>query len=210
MIKFQKSRKIDTFNYFKVYYNKIVRYFYLGGHMEERWNSIPEFQGFEASDQGRIRKSEYVSTYKDGSTKVCPAKVLSNHLNSGTVVTNLLGSTYHTHRLVASAFLGDISRKHIRFIDGDRTNVKLSNLKCCTPSESVKYDIQKGIRVNPPVYRGVKVVCNETGFVYRSIKNLSENLNLPRSTVRRYIHQHKQINGFTYSIYTGGGESDAE
>jgi hypothetical protein len=178
--------------------------------MNEIWKPIPEFQGYEASNLGRIRRSEYVAYFPDGSSKTVSPEILSNHINSGTVVTNFLGNTYHTHRLVASAFYGNISRKHIRFIDGDRLNVKLSNLRCCTPSESVKEDIAEGVRKNPPVYRGVKVVCNETGKIYRSIKNLSESLSMPRSSVRRYIYNKKPIQGFTYSIYSGGGDSDAE
>lgn len=178
--------------------------------MQENWKPIPQFQGYyEASDLGRIRRSKYTSVYADGSIKDHPAKILSNRVNSGVVVTNFSGMTYHTHRLVASAFFGNIDKMHIRFIDGNKLNVKLSNLRCCTPSESVKEDIAEGIRKNPPVYRGVRVICNETGFVYRSIKALAETLNLPRSTVRRYIYQRKTINGHTYSVYYGGGESDA-
>ena len=177
--------------------------------MTEQWKPIPEFQGYEASDQGRIRKSAYTTTYSDGSIVEYPAQVLTNHVNSGTVVTNFNGNTYHTHRLVASAFHTDIQKKHIRFIDGNRLNVALSNLQCVTPAESVKADIDVGIRKNPPVYRGVRVICNETGIVYRSIKQLSETLNLPRSSVRRYIHQGKVVQGYTYSIYRGGGDSDA-
>lgn len=178
--------------------------------MTEQWQPIPEFQGYEASDQGRVRRSEVVHSYADGSIRIDPPEILPNHINSGVVVTNFNGNTYHTHRLVASAFYGDIKKLHIRFADGDKLNVTLSNLKCYTPSESVKFDITAGTRKNPPVYRGVQVICNETRVVYRSIKSLADHLNLPRSSVRRYIHTGKPIDGFTYSIYLGGGESDAE
>ncbi len=178
--------------------------------MTEQWKPIPTFPGYEASDMGRIRRSAYTINYSNGNVEEYPPCILENHINSGVVVTNFDGATHHTHRLVAEAFFIDISRKHIRFADGNKLNVKFSNLICCTPSESVKEDISKGIRKNPPVYRGVRLICNETGLVYRSIKQLADTLNLPRSTVRRYIHQHKQLKGNTYSIYHGGGESDAK
>ena len=178
--------------------------------MSEQWKSIPNFPGYEASDLGRIRKSEYVVTFPDGATKHYPACILENKINSGVVVTNFNGCTYHTHRLVANAFFGDIEKKHIRFLDGNKLNVAVANLGCFTPSESVKADIAEGTRKNPPVYRGVRVICNETGLVYRSIKQLAETLDLPRSTVRRYIHQQKTIKGNTYSIYHDKGESNAE
>ena len=208
--KLYKNLKFGIYFILKYSYNNTVYSFSLVGKMTETWKPIPNFQGFEASDSGRIRRSEYVTVYADGSRKLHEAKILDNHINSGVVVTNFLGSTYHTHRLVASAFYGDIDKLHIRFIDGDKLNIKLSNLRCYTPSESVKLDIQSGVRKNPPVYRGVEVICNETGIVYRSIKNLSETLNLPRSSVRRYIHQQKSIDGYTYSFYHGGGDSDAK
>lgn len=86
---------------------------------DEQWKPIPSLSGYEASNQGRVRKGEQICrTYLDRSGGVV-ATINVNHTRSCRIA-----------RAVGEAFCPDF-KPHLRpkFIDGDKTNCRASNLK---------------------------------------------------------------------------------
>lgn len=87
----------------------------------------------EVSDLGNVR-------YVDGKKKrlnqiFCPRSGYYR-VSICKVSQNVIAKSMYVHRLVAEAFFGAIGRdKTVVFIDGDKTNVVLSNLKVITKKE---------------------------------------------------------------------------
>lgn len=52
------------------------------------------------------------------------------------------------HRLVASAFIGDITGKMINHIDGNPSNNKLENLEICTAKRNTEHGFDAGLNTN--------------------------------------------------------------
>lgn len=73
------------------------------------WKSIPGHPGYEASNFGRIRSVDRLLTYRNGTKRIQPGKILAlfNGPN-GYLITHLGRSdiSKYVHQLVASAFLG--------------------------------------------------------------------------------------------------------
>jgi hypothetical protein len=95
----------------------------------ERWNRIPGFPGYLASDRGRIRSLKR-------------RKVLARQKNRrGYLALNLYRWGRPTnclvHRLVWAAFHGPIpENKQIDHINGVKTDARLRNLALVTPEEN--------------------------------------------------------------------------
>ncbi len=106
--------------------------------LKEIWKNIPGYEGrYEASNKGRVR-----SLLKKGHFNVPSSgayHLLAIHCRpDGYLSTTLArGGGKLIHRLVASAFLGDIPKgKHVAHLDGCKDNNSVSNLKICSPKEN--------------------------------------------------------------------------
>jgi hypothetical protein len=99
--------------------------------MDEIWKPIPDFDGYEASNYGRIRSLKFkkqkvlkAAVTKDGYHKVGPCK-------------NKKNVKVGVHRLVAMAFLPNPDCKpKIDHIDRNPSNNHLSNLRWCSDGEN--------------------------------------------------------------------------
>jgi hypothetical protein len=103
---------------------------------EEIWKEVVGCDKYEVSSAGRIRRSKpakgtvvgLVRTPQIG--KEGYARIMYRGLP-----TNLV------HRIVANAFLGDISGKDINHINGNKSDNRIENLEICSRSHNMKHAI---------------------------------------------------------------------
>ena len=109
----------------------MVILYYLG----EIWKDIPNFEGqYQASNYGRIK------SHKFGKEKILKLrKTIWGYLVVG-LYKNGKQITYFVHRLVWSAFHGEIPEGYeINHKDEDKTNNRLDNLELVTRKENNNY-----------------------------------------------------------------------
>lgn len=82
----------------------------------QNWKDIPGFIGYQASDQGQVRRGD---------------KLLKQHkaANNGGLYVNLGDTTRLVHKLVWLAFVGPV-RGRMSHLNGDRCDNRLRNLQC--------------------------------------------------------------------------------
>ena len=99
-------------------------------------------------------KQYYIS--KDGKVlNVKTNKYLSTRLNKrGYVLVDIKGKPQYLHRLLASAYLGDVHCKQVDHIDKDKQNNNLDNLRICTRSQN-RANSYKRAGANTSKYKGV-------------------------------------------------------
>jgi len=107
----------------------------------EIWKPIPDFEMYEISSLGRVRRATNCRASKKG-------RILKNGATStGYLQVSLVKKNTYTrlvHRLVALAFLGEppTPKHHVNHKDGDRQNARLSNLEYCTARENLIHSIE--------------------------------------------------------------------
>lgn len=99
------------------------------------WRAIPGREGvYEVSDQGQIRNA---STGHIRRTQTDHGGHLKVRLYPGDV-------TQFVHRAVAAAFVGDVTGRVVRHLDGDPTNNAPSNLAIGTQQENILDSVRHG------------------------------------------------------------------
>ena len=110
---------------------------------DERWQPIPEVDGYEVSDCGRVRsfKRRTPNILAGGTTKAGYRTVqLSQHGSA---------RTFYVHRLVLLAFVGPAPAAAVtRHLDGDPSNNHLTNLAYGTYSENLADAVDHGTYSN--------------------------------------------------------------
>lgn len=100
---------------------------------------------------------------------------------------------FYIHRLVAQYFVPNPNRfKYVEFIDGDRSNIRTSNLRWVKKRPNVRsYDVH-----------GTSVVCVEIQKTYPSIYSLAKELDLSITAVRYHIRNNTVIKktGYHYVL----------
>ena len=104
------------------------------------------------------------------------------------------------HRLVAEAFIPNPENlSMVNHKDGDKTNNNIDNLEWCTNSQNTQDGYNKGYYKS--TYKvSVKAIHKETGedLIFRSIRQLSEDLRLNRKTVSNILNGTKATNNYDY------------
>jgi len=172
---------------------------------EELWKFIDKFDGFEVSNKGRIRRSRYTITYPNGKIVEVPEQEIHTTECYDGLYANFNRNHIHMKKLVADAFLprpDDWSTKNyiLEFIDGNMYNCSVDNLRYVTLSDHIKQQIDEGRRNSPNNYRGVQIVCQETGREYASIKELCDAIGVSRYFVTRNLYSGTPILGNHYSV----------
>jgi NUMOD4 motif-containing protein/HNH endonuclease len=104
----------------------------------ERWQPIPGYPGYDASDRGRVRSFRRART---------PGRILLPHLNKKTgysymTIRSATGSSdcCLVHRLVAAAFYGAITPGMVvNHKDGNRQNNRAENLEVARPAFNIQH-----------------------------------------------------------------------
>ena len=100
--------------------------------MSEQWKPIPDFPGYEASDQGRIKSVARTIVRGAGIEQPIRERILRPHLDGqGRLFVSFSGrTTRYVHRLVLEAFVGPKPPGHeCCHLDDDATNNRLNNLR---------------------------------------------------------------------------------
>jgi|SRR5215475_12450552 len=107
----------------------------------EIWMPVPEFEGYEASNLGRIRSIDRWVTYKNGQRRFYRGRVLRKQNGPSGYPTVHPGYKHqhrYVHHLVMQAFKGETpSGFEICHNDGDKRNCRLDNLRFDTRLNNV-------------------------------------------------------------------------
>lgn len=104
---------------------------------DEKWKSVVGYEEFySVSNTGKIRRD------KGGSNNAKIGRILKQRLNTHGYVSVILSKfgtekSFTVHRLVVKAFIGEIpDGLQINHKNGNKTDNRLENLECVTPSEN--------------------------------------------------------------------------
>lgn len=100
----------------------------------EEWRDIPEYEGYQASNYGRVRST-------NGGCEL----VLSQRDHKGYLTVSIAGkSKVLAHRLVAMAFLPNPENlPQVNHRDFDRHNNRVENLEWCTAEYNNAYNVER-------------------------------------------------------------------
>lgn len=161
--------------------------------MKEQWKEINGYDGYSVSNTGKI-KSFRRKSYKENGLTLTPE---TSYKGYEQVSLYKDGKKHQklVHRLVAEAFIPNPENKpEVNHKDTDKSNNKVSNLEWSTSSENTIHAYKNGLYDNlkeslsisgPNRHPPVRVV--ETGKIYRSQRELSNELNLCEQSVSRCL-----------------------
>ena len=148
----------------------------------ETWKSVPEFENYEVSSAGDIRRSD---------TKKAMAK---QPLNSG-----YLGCTLHqngkrwsttVHRVVAIAFIGcPVNDQQINHKDGNKLNNRVDNLEWVSCSENHRHmrDVIGKNRIQKLTRCAVEAIRKTYSESGESYSKLAAKYGVSKSTIGHII-----------------------
>lgn len=127
--------------------------------MEEIWKDIPRYNGYQASNLGRIRTHNKITYtkkhgyrhWKDRILKFKPSCYGSKNAKQGigyrvTLWKDGKSKDYLVARLIATTFLEDLinTKMTVNHKDGNRLNNNINNLEWISISDNIKYGFENG------------------------------------------------------------------
>lgn len=121
----------------------------------EEWKTIYNFENYEVSNYGNVRRKECIIIYKNGYNASYKEKYLKKEINRKmyervTLSKGSITERFQVHRLVAIYFIENPEQKPcVNHIDGNGLNNNVSNLEWCTYSENEKHSYDILGKINP-------------------------------------------------------------
>lgn len=163
--------------------------------MEEEWREISEFPNYI------INKHGYICNKNRLEKPICGWK---DNLGYKMVQLKKDKKKYYrrAYRLVAIAFIPNpLNLPMVNHMCDDRYNCDVENLEWCTNSYNTQYTYDKGGYVS--TYKvDVKAIHKQTKqeYVFRSIREMSKELNLNRKTITSILKGIKTTNNYEYDF----------
>ena len=128
----------------KIYQQKFIKKFLKISMIEEIWKDIPNYEGYQVSNLGRVKSLERFRKGKNGSLVSVKEKILKPQIDRGyyrvALCKNSIRKMHLVHRLVYEAFNGQIPEGlQVNHINEVKTDNRLSNLNLMTPKENINY-----------------------------------------------------------------------
>ena len=165
----------------------------------EIWKDIPDYEGYQASNCGRIRTFNKVTYSKRHGERHWKNRILKIQWNKSTsresrrdakvgLYKNGVEKKMLVARLVCYAFYG-VSDLTVDHIDGDTYNNNLSNLQYLTREENIKQGFKNGL------YKTKKIILtkNNEKYSFNSLSEASIFLNKYKGYVSYALKNNKKI-----------------
>lgn len=144
---------------------------------------------YEVNEYGDVRNKE-------------TGRILKHNIDrKGRHSVNLMGQSLFVSRLVAEAFIADIPEDmDVTYLDGDKSNLHVDNLKICTRKETIRIGMERGtFKPNNFGKKKIPVRVRETGKEYSSINECARDLKCSTGDISNYLlGYHSPVKGFTF------------
>jgi hypothetical protein len=112
----------------------------------EIYKKIPNYSLYEASNMGNIKTFNWKNTKKEAVLK--PALDKNGYLRTVLIRDDGKYTTVKVHRIIASAFLGEINKLEVNHKDGKKNNNTLENIELVTHKENIKHSFANNLQSN--------------------------------------------------------------
>lgn len=173
---------------------------------EEIWKDIPRYEGiYQASTFGRIRSIDRKIT-TNGNCKIVHQRsrtgriLVQREQNGGyyivSISVNGKRKVCTVHRLVAKTFLDNTNNfRDVNHKDGNKKNNNIDNLEWISHSDNIKHSYHQLNQKRH--FKSIK--CIETGIIYSSCKEASEQTGINRGSINHAISGlYKRAGGFSW------------
>ena len=146
----------------------------------EEWRDIKGYEGlYQVSNSGKVKSLK--DNYGRPRIKILKLKKRKDGYIQITLHKNGERKTFRVHQLVAKAFIPNPDNlPEVNHKDKIRTNNRVDNLEWCTR----KYNNNYGARTEKFIEsRGTKVICVNTGKIYRSTREASRDTGVDNSFI---------------------------
>ena len=134
----------------------------------EEWRDVNGSQNYQVSNWGNIRNKETL-------------KLLSGHIYTYRCVVMKDCAEHLVHRIVADAFVKKVDGKSdVNHINEIKTDNYFKNLEYVDVVDNLKFGNHDS---NVSNSMGSRVICIETGMVFRSTKEAAAYMNIPASSI---------------------------
>ena len=110
-------------------------------YKKEVWRDIPEYEGYQVSNLGRVKSLERIDALgRKVEEKILKPQMLNNGYYLTGLYKNSIQKFYYVHRLVWEAFNGSIPEGlQVNHINEIKTDNRLENLNLMTHKENMNY-----------------------------------------------------------------------
>ena len=165
----------------------------------EEWKNIPEFEGYQISNIGRVRSIDRFSGNRKGIIKGKELVQTSNKRRYLEVrlFKNNKSTAKVIHRLVANAFIPNPeSKPQVNHIDGNKLNNRVDNLEWMSNSENQKHAYSLGLQPSRAGENNSKAKLTDKDVTLlkelynsgKSVVEVSKSTNINLSLIRQIIY----------------------